>query len=59
MHNKSHTDTLHLIDYLFDSFKNHIPSTDMKFKSHIETEKNSKSLKCSNAFGYDEIPTKI
>jgi hypothetical protein len=37
-HNKLHIDTSLPMDYLFNSFTNPIPSSNMKFTPHIELE---------------------
>jgi hypothetical protein len=58
-YNKSHKDVCHPIDYLSNSFTDPMSSINIKFTSYIEIEKVIKSLRYSNAIGYDEIPTKV
>ena len=59
VYNETHKDACHPIDYLSNSFTDPISCINMKFTSYTEIEKIIKSLRYSNAIGYDEIPTKV
>jgi hypothetical protein len=58
-HHNSNIDTSTSDEYLSNFFLDTFPSTNIKFTSSKDTENIIKTLRSSNAFGYDEISTNV
>jgi hypothetical protein len=54
-----HVITTNPLEHLSHCFKHPFPKIEWRYISTCEIEKNIKSLKTKNSYGYEEIPVKI